>query len=159
LIISLIILGLILALAGLAGSIMPIIPGPPLSILALITVSYVKDWEPFSATFLIIMTGLAVLLTALDYIVPIFGAKRYGASKAGIWGSIAGTVIGFFFIPPWGMFAGAIMGALAGELIAGKEGKTAIRAAWGVFFGTIAVAGLKFAFSAFILFLYIKELF
>ena len=158
-IISLIILGLIFAFAGLAGSIIPIIPGPPLSILALITISYAKNWEPFSTTFLIIMIGLTILLTALDYIVPAFGAKKYGASKAGLWGSVIGMIVGFLSIPPWGMFIGAIIGALAGELIARKEGKMAVRAAWGVFFGTIAITGLKLAFSGFILFLYINELF
>ena len=157
--IFLLILGLVFAVAGLGGSIMPIIPGPPLSILALITISYVKNWEPFSATFLIIMSGLAVLLIVLDCIAPAFGANKYGASKTGLWGSVAGMIIGLFFFPPFGMFIGAILGALAGELIAGKEGRIAIKAAWGVFFGTIAITALKLAFSGFILFLYVVAMF
>jgi len=77
--IVLIILGLLFALIGLIGCILPVIPGPPLSFCALIILSYAKNWEPFSAIFLIIMAGLTILATVLDYVVPAIGAKRYGA--------------------------------------------------------------------------------
>jgi len=156
--IVLIILGLLFALIGLIGCILPVIPGPPLSFFALIIFSYAKNWEPFSATFLIIMAGLTILATVLDYVIPAIGAKRYGASKLGVWGSIIGMLIGFFIFPPWGMLIGAIIGALAGELAGGKKGKKALRASWGVFVGNIMGIGLKLAFSGAILFFYIKEM-
>jgi len=136
--IVLIILGLLFALIGLIGCILPFIPGPPLSFFALIILSYAKNWEPFSTTFLIIMAGLTILATGLDYVVPTIGAKRYGASQLGVWGSI--------------------IGALAGELAGGKKGKKALRAGWGVFVGNIMGVGLKLAFSGAILFFYIKEM-
>jgi uncharacterized protein YqgC (DUF456 family) len=157
--IVLIILGLLIAMVGLAGCILPVIPGPPFSFLALIILSWAKDWEPFSSTFLIIMAGLTILLTILDYVVPVIGAKKYGASKLGLWGSIIGILIGLFFFPPLGMLIGAIAGALAGELIAGKEVKKALRAGWGVFVGNMLVIVLKLAFSGVILFFYAKEIF
>jgi uncharacterized protein YqgC (DUF456 family) len=157
--IALIILGLLFAMVGLAGCILPVIPGPPFSFLALIILSWAKDWEPFSSTFLIIMAGLTILLTILDYVVPVIGAKKYGASKLGLWGSIIGILIGLFFFPPLGMLIGAIVGALAGELIAGKEIKKALRAGWGVFVGNMLVIVLKLAFSGVILFFYAKEIF
>ena len=84
----LIITGLLLALAGIIGCILPFIPGPPLSFLSLILRSWAKGWEPFSVRFLVIMGMLTALLTVLDYLVPAGGAKKYGASRAGIWGSI-----------------------------------------------------------------------
>lgn len=157
--IVLIILGLLLALVSLAGCILPVIPGPTLSFLALIILSYAKDWEPFSSTFLIIAAGLAILVTILDYVVPVGGAKRYGASKIGVAGSIIGMLIGVFLFPPWGLFIGAFVGALAGELVAGKEGKKALRAGWGVFVGIMVGIGLKLAFSGVMLFFYVKEMF
>jgi len=157
--IVLIILGLLFAMVGLAGCILPVIPGPPFSFLALIILSWAKDWEPFSSTFLIIMAGLTILLTILDYVVPVRGAKKYGASKLGLWGSIIGMLIGLFFFPPLGMFIGAIVGAFAGELIAGKEVKKALRAGWGVFVGNMLVIVLKLTFSGVILFFYAKEAF
>jgi len=156
--IVLIILGLVFALIGLIGCILPVIPGPPLSFFALIILSYAKNWEPFSTTFLIIMAGLTILVTVLDYVVPAIGAKRYGASKLGVWGSIIGMLIGIFIFPPWGMLIGAMAGALAGELAGGKKGGKALRAGWGVFVGNIMSIGIKLAFSGAILFFYIKEM-
>ena len=157
--IAIIILGLILAVSGLVGCILPIIPGPPLSFIALIMLSYAKNWEPFSATFLIIMAALTILVTLLDYVVPVFGAKRYGASKLGVWCSVIGMFTGVFFFPPWGMLIGAFVGAMAGELLAGKEGKESLRAAWGVFVGNVVSIGLKLALCGAILFFYVKEMF
>ncbi len=157
--IALIILGLLLALVGLIGCILPIIPGPSISFLALIILSYAKNWEPFSSTFLIIMAGLTILVTILDYVVPAGGAKKYGASKSGVWGAMAGMLIGVFVFPPWGMIMGAFGGALIGELLARKEGREALRAGFGVFVGIMVGTGLKLAFSGTILFFYIKEMF
>lgn len=156
---ALIILGLVFALVGLAGCVLPGIPGPPLSFLALIILSYAKDWEPFSWTFLIIMAGLTIVVTVLDYVVPAAGAKRYGASKPGVWGSVIGMFTGLLLFPPWGMLIGAIVGALAGELVAGKEAGKALRAGWGILVGNVVVIGLKLAFSGVMLFLYVRGLF
>ena len=121
--IALIIIGLLIALVGLAGCIVPLIPGPPLSFSALIIISYAKNWEPFSATFLIIMAVFTLAVTISDYVVPVRGAKKHGASKLGVWGSIIGMLVGLLFFPPWGMLLGAIVGALSGELLAGKKAK------------------------------------
>ena len=155
----LIIVGLLLALIGLVGCVLPGIPGPPLSFLALIILCYAKHWEPFSSTFLIVMAGVTILMTMLDYVVPAAGAKKYGASKLGVWGSIVGMLLGLFFFPPWGMLIGAFLGALGGELVVGKEGKKALRAGWGVFLGNMAGIVLKLAFCGVMLFLYVKEMF
>jgi uncharacterized protein YqgC (DUF456 family) len=156
--IALIIIGLLVALVGFAGCIVPLIPGPPLSFLALIILSCAKNWEPFSATFLIIMAGFTLAVTISDYVLPVSGAKKYGASKLGVWGSIIGILVGLLFFPPWGMLLGAIAGALCGELFAGKKGKKALRASWGVFLGNIAAMGLKLALSGVMLFFYVKEM-
>ena len=157
--ITLIVFGLVLALIGLAGCILPVIPGPLLSFLALIILSFAKDWEPFSAMFLMIMAGLTLLVSLLDYVAPIFGAKKYGGSKSGVWCSVLGMVLGVFFFPPWGMLIGAFGGAIAGEWLAGKEGRESLQAAWGVFVGNVVGTGLKLAFCGVILFFFVKALF
>lgn len=154
-----IILGLFIALLGLAGCIIPVIPGPPLSFLALILLSFAKNWEPFSSTFLIIMASLTIVVTILDYVVPAGWAKKYGASKSGVWGSMLGMPVGFFFFPPWGILIGGMVGALVGELIAGKEGSKALWAGWGIFVGYVLSTGLKLMFSGVLLFFYLKEMF
>ena len=153
-----VVIGLILALAGIIGCILPIIPGPIFSFLALILLSWIKNWQSFSLTFLIVMASLTALLMILEYIAPALGAKKYGASKYGLWGSVIGMFIGIFFIPPWGMIVGAFVGALVGELLAGKSGKKALRAGWGILIGNVLVIGLKLAFTTVALFYYIKEM-
>lgn len=157
--IFIIILGFVLALAGMVGCILPIIPGPLLSFCALILLSWVKNWHIFSQTFLIVMGAVTILLMLLDYVAPALGAKKYGASNRGLWGSAIGMIIGIFFIPPWGMIAGAFIGALVGELASGKSGRKALRAGWGILVGNVLVVGLKLAFTAVVLFYYIKEMF
>jgi uncharacterized protein YqgC (DUF456 family) len=105
------------------------------------------------------MGALTVLLILLDYIVPALGAKKYGASSRGLWGSAIGMLIGIFFFPPWGMIVGAFLGALVGELASGKSGRMALRAGWGILIGSVFGIGLKLAFTAVVLFYYIKEIF
>jgi uncharacterized protein YqgC (DUF456 family) len=157
--IALIIIGLLIALTGIIGCIVPALPGPALSFLSLVILSYAKGWEPFGVQFFVVMGGLAALVTFLDYVVPAGGAKKYGASQYGVTGSIAGMLIGFFFIPPLGIFVGAFVGALVGEIIAKRGTKDALRAGWGVFVGIMVGIGLKLAYSGVALFFYIKEMF
>jgi len=155
----LIIIGFVLAIFGLLGCILPIIPGPPMSYLSLILLSLAKDWQPFSSLFLVLMAVLMGAVLLMDYLLPIAGAKKFGASKYGLWGSIIGVVLGIFLFPPWGMIFGAFIGACGGELIAGKDSRTALRAGWGVFVGNIASAAVKLTYAAVVLFLFIKALF
>jgi uncharacterized protein YqgC (DUF456 family) len=157
--ITLVILGLIVALAGLIGCIVPVIPGPPLSYASLFILSIAKKWEPLSVTFLIAVGAAMVAVILLDYVFPIVGAKRFGASKTGVWCSLIGMLVGVFFIPPWGIFIGAFAGAVLGEFVLGKKGKEALRAGWGVFAGTMLGIGFKLAFSGVVLFFYVKEMF
>ena len=154
----LIVLGLIVSLVGVIGCILPVLPGPPLSFIALILLSMARGWQPFSATFLLAMAALTILVTVLDYVVPAAGAKKYGASRMGVWGSVIGMFIGLFVMPPWGMVVGAFVGAVAGELFSGKEGKKALKAGWGVFVGNLVGVGLKLAASIIMLFFYVKAI-
>jgi len=155
----LIAIGLILALAGMIGCILPVIPGPLLSFSALLLLSWTKKWQIFSPSFLIIMGALTTILMVFDYIAPALGAKKFGASKSGLWGSVIGMIIGIFFIPPWGLMLGAFVGALVGELAAGKPGRKALRAGWGILIGNVFGVGIKLAFTAVILFYYVKQMF
>jgi hypothetical protein len=153
------ILGLLLALAGLVGCILPVIPGLPLSYAALLLLSVARHWEPFSPLFLVGMAALVVIVSALDYVVPALGAKKYGATRAGVWGSVIGMLVGVFFLPPFGAFVGAFAGAVIGEMTSGKEAQSALRAGWGVFLGTAVTLAFKLAASGLMLFFYLKALF
>jgi uncharacterized protein YqgC (DUF456 family) len=155
----LIILGIISVLIGLIGCVIPGIAGPPFSFLALILLSIAKKWEPFGTKFLILMAVLTIVVTALDYIVPVAGAKKFGASRAGFWGAVVGLLIGLVWFPPFGMILGAFLGAIIGELAVGKKGHEALRAGWGVFIGVIFGMVLKLVLSGIMTFYFIKALF
>jgi len=154
----LIILGALLQLAGLVGCILPWLAGPPLNFIGLILLSMAKGWKPFSPTFLVIMGGLTVLTMVLDYAMPLAGARRFGASKRGFWGAVIGMLVGAFVFPPFGLILGAFVGAVVGELSAGKEEKSALRAGWGVFVGTMAAMAVKLVVSGIMTFYFVRAL-
>jgi hypothetical protein len=127
----------ILMLLGLAGSILPILPGPPLSFIVLFLLALLKHFSPpLTPTLVIILAIVTVLVIVMDYILPLLGAKRYGASKWGVWGSVLGMVIGIF-LSPLAMLLGAFIGAVVAEWLAGKKEVEALRAGWGVMMGTL----------------------
>ncbi|MBN1543611.1 DUF456 domain-containing protein [candidate division KSB1 bacterium] len=154
-----VILGLAVSIVGFLGCILPVIPGPPLSFLALIILSIARNWQVFDPEFLWIMAGITFLVTVLDYVVPAWGAKRYGASRIGVWLSVVGMIIGLVLFPPWGMFFGALLGAVCGEVLSGKKSREAFKAGWGVFVGNLVGIGLKLAASGVMLFYYIRGMF
>ena len=158
--IVLVIAGILMG-AGLVGCVLPVLPGPPLSFLGLLLQWWAAGWEAESYGWItvLVLAVLAALVTALDFIAPVYGAKRYGASKAGLWGSIVGLLIGMIFFPPFGMILGAFLGALGGEWMVGKSDREAMRAAWGVFMGTMVGIVLKLTVSVAILVVFLIELF
>ena len=156
----LLIIGALFLGAGIVGCILPVLPGPPLSYVALLLQWWVSDPHPSSYgwTTVIILGLLAAGVTALDFLAPVYGAKRYGASKAGLWGSILGLLVGMIWFPPFGMIVGAFVGALGGEWFAGKTDGEAMKAAWGVFIGTMAGVVLKLVVCIAITFYFVREL-
>jgi uncharacterized protein YqgC (DUF456 family) len=155
----LIVLGVIFIVIGIIGCVIPGVAGPPFSFLALICLSIVKKWEPFSIRFLIVMGALTVVVQALDYLLPAVGAKKFGATKYGFWGAIIGMLLGIIFVPPLGIIIGAFLGAIFGEVIAGKEASEALKAGWGVFVGVMVGMLLKLILAGIMTFYFFKALF
>lgn len=157
--------GIILIIVGILGCVLPIIPGPPISFIGILVLHYTR-FADYSSGFLWIAAGLAALVTVLDYIVPIWGTKKFGGSKAGMWGATIGMVIGMIFMGPLGLILGPLVGAIIGESIKGAERKDAIKAGFGAFVGFLLGIGMKLAVSIYITWhffkpvgVYIKELF
>lgn len=139
--IALIVVGVILMLVGLAGCILPFLPGPPLCYLALLIQQLQID-PPYTAQFLLIWAGITIVVTALDYVIPIFGTRKYGGTKYGMWGCVVGLVVGVF-VGPAGIIVGPFIGAFVGELIAKSSSDQALRAAFGSFVGFLLGTLLK----------------
>jgi len=141
--ILLLVIGLILMLVGIAGAILPVIPGVPISWAGFICL-YLSPSLPFDWFFIIITGVVAITLYILDYIIPAIGTKKFGGSKAGAWGTTIGLLAGIFAPIPFGILIGPFVGALLGELIFNQtEGKTAIKAAFGSFIGFLASTFIK----------------
>jgi len=151
----------ILIILGLLGCILPIIPGPPVSFVGLFLLKYTRFVEVENManfeTNLWYFAAAAVLVTVLDYIVPIWGTKKFGGSKAGSWGAGIGLVIGLFFVPI-GLIVGPFLGAYVGEMITGRDEKSSLRSAFGSFIGFLTGVLLKFIVAGYITVIFIKEI-
>ncbi len=132
----LLILGIICLLTGLAGAVLPL-PGPGLSFGGLLLIHF-SHYANFSQTALVTFGVLTVVMVFLDYYIPIWGVKRFGGTRYGSIGAIAGGLGGLFFIPAIGIFIGTFLGALVGELLGKATLKSALRAALGSFLGFLS---------------------
>lgn len=151
-------ISIILLLLGLAGCLLPVLPGPPISFLALLFVNF-TSYADFTANFLIIMAVMAAAVTTVDFIVPVWATKKAGGSKYGMWGAGIGIFAGIFFLPPFGLIIGPLAGAILGEMIKGSGGRKAIVAGLGSFAGFLLGAGLKLAASLTISLYFVRDVF
>ncbi|OGP94077.1 MAG: hypothetical protein A2157_03580 [Deltaproteobacteria bacterium RBG_16_47_11] len=142
------VIGAILILLGLLGSFLPVLPGPPLSFIGLFLVALVRNFSPpLTPTLIIVMLIVTIAVATVDYFIPLLGAKKYGASRWAIYGSMGGMIIGLFF-SPFGMLLGAFVGAVLVEWIVTRKEKHALKAGWGIFVGSIFGMALKLGVSA-----------
>jgi hypothetical protein len=141
---------------GIIGCLVPVLPGPPLSFLGIILLHFTK-FATFSSTILVSLAVIAVVVTILDYIVPVWGTKKFGGSKYGIRGATVGLIIGLF-LGPVGIIIGPFVGAVVGEMIFKDDMQYAFKAGFGSLLGFLTGIGLKLAASFIITFYFVKEL-
>lgn len=156
--IVLIILAGVLVLIGLAGCIVPIIPGPPLSYLGILLLHWTGRIQ-FEQKFLITWALIVAAVTAIDYYTPIWGTKKFGGTKRGTWGATIGLIAGLFFFPPLGIIIGPFAGAVIGEMTQNEDFNKALKSGIGSLIGFVIGTGLKFVVSGFLVFYYFKEVF
>lgn len=134
--------GIILLLTGLAGCIFPFLPGPPLAYGSLILLQ-ISNYKPFTEDFLVIWALVTTAVVIADYYIPIWGTKKFGGTKGGVWGATIGLIVGIFFFPPLGLIIGPFIGAFAGEIINNQDSNKAFRSAIGSFIGFVAGTLMK----------------
>ncbi|MDD3652860.1 MAG: DUF456 domain-containing protein [Desulfotomaculaceae bacterium] len=140
-----IIIAVVFFTVGVIGTVLPMLPGAPLIWLGMLIYGLFVKFDNLSWLFFI-GQGLAVALVFLiDYLAGVMGAKHYGGSKAAIWGSVLGGVLGILLLGPFGLIAGPFIGAVAGELYRRNDLDKAIRVGIGTLIGFLGGTVLKLA--------------
>ena len=153
----LIALGVFLMLLGLAGCLLPALPGPPLAYAGLLAL-HLTTRAAFSARTLAFGLALMVAVQVADTVVPAVGTRRWGGTRRGVWGCVLGSLAGLAFFPPLGFVAGSFLGAVCGELLGGRNGQAALKAGIGSFLGFLAGTLLKLAVCGLFVFWAVRAL-
>lgn len=144
-----IILAIVFAIVGLAGAVLPVLPGPPVGFAALLLLLLCTG-NDISTTELVVTGVLAVVITIVDYIAPVWFAKKTGGSKSGTWGATIGLVVGLL-VGPLGVIVGPFMGAFIGELLAKTPTEKAFGVAAMTFMAFMLTTGIKLIYGIVVL--------
>ena len=131
----------LLLVGGIAGCVLPVLPGLPLSYAGLLLLHF-TDRVVFSTTQLVSWLIIVIVLQVVDYVTPLLGSKYSGGTDFGNRGCMAGTILGLFFMP-WGIILGPFLGAVAGEMLGGRDLPHAIKAGIGSLVGFLLGTLLK----------------
>ena len=146
-------LAALLVLVGIAGTVLPALPGLPLVFAGMLLAAWAGDFQQVGGWMLGLLAILTVLSLAVDFIATALGAQRVGASRLALVGAVIGTFAGLLF-GIVGIFVGPFLGALIGELIHGRGAGAqkfgqATRVGFGtwlgILLGTVLKLGLAFA--------------
>ena len=149
------ILAVILALAGLAGSVLPVLPGPTLSWIGWLLLLLIPD-DAVTLTSVVVWGVVLVVLSLLDNFGSTWLTSRMGGSRWGTRGCFIGMIVGMFCFPPMGLIVGPFVGAFVGELVGNATTGRALRVAFISFISFLLTTGLKLIYSGVLLFLIVR---
>jgi uncharacterized protein YqgC (DUF456 family) len=137
----------LLVVAGLAGTVLPALPGIPLIFGGVLLAAWIDDFQRISVWTIAVLGVLAAIGLAIDYIAAAASARRAGASKQGVIGAALGTVVGIF-TGLWGLVFMPLVGAAIGEFMAQRDalraGKIGLATWLGLLLGTAAKIAIAF---------------
>ena len=152
------VLAVVLVCIGVAGSILPALPGVPLVFAGLLLAAWAEDFERVSWIALVVLGLLTILSFVIDFAATALGAKRVGATKLAVLGALIGTFVGLFLGLP-GLILGPFVGAIVGEMLSHGRMQQAARAGFatwvGLIFGTLAKLALVFTMLGVFAFAYL----
>ncbi|MCP9759600.1 DUF456 domain-containing protein [Aquitalea sp. S1-19] len=138
----------LLILIGLAGVILPALPGLPLMFAGMLLTAWLGDFQHIGALSLGLLAMLTLLGMFADFIAGVLGAKAGGASRQALWGAFWGSVFGLF-LGIVGLIIGPLLGAAIGEYLARRDmlqaGKASVATFIGLLLGTVAKVGCALA--------------
>lgn len=134
----------LLVVVGVAGSVLPLLPGLPVILGAALLHALATGFSPIGVGRLLVLAGLTAVGYLLDGLAGALGARRFGGSRWGIVGAILGGVVGFF-AGLLGLLVGPLVGAVIGELVSGRKLAESLRIGLGTFLGILAGGAIRFA--------------
>ncbi len=138
------VLAVILVVGGLAGTILPAMPGVPMVFAGLLIAAWVTGFEPAGAGTIAVLGALTAIAWLIDFLAAAMGAQRLGASPRAFWGAMIGAIVGMFF-GLVGIILGPFLGAVIAELSGGRSMSDAGKAGMGAWIGTVVGAAAKLA--------------
>ena len=150
--ILIIIIAFLLFFFGILGAFLPILPGPILSFLGLLLISYLHDFTFINFDNLIYFAAIAVLITFLDYWLQAYSVTIFGGGKSSLTGVIIGILFGLFILPPFGVIIFPFIGAYLGALYESDFNfSSSLKIAFGALVGFLGGVVMKLAYSIFAL--------
>jgi uncharacterized protein YqgC (DUF456 family) len=134
----------ILILVGIAGTILPALPGVPLVYAGMLLAAWTDGFQEVPVWVMVVLGAMTLLSLGIDFLATSLGAKRAGASKKAMIGAALGTFAGLVFGIP-GLLLGPFIGAVAGEMIGGRQLREASKVGFGTWLGLALGAALKIA--------------
>ena len=132
----------LIVIAGLAGTIVPALPGVPLVFLGLFFGAWIGNFEAVGWATISALAVLAIVAWIVDFIAGAAGARYLGASSRAFWGATFGAIVGIFFGLA-GMLLGPFIGAVLGELSGGNDMVSSGRAGVGAWLGMVVATAIK----------------
>lgn len=139
-------LAVLVVIAGLAGTIVPALPGIPLVFLGLFLMAWIDDFSAMGWKTVAVLAVLALIGWLVDLVAGAIGARYLGASKRSFWGATAGAVVGMFFGLP-GIILGPFIGAVLGEFSGGRDVLHSGRVGVGTWLGMVVATAAKLAIA------------
>lgn len=136
----------LLILVGVAGTIVPALPGIPMIFAGAWLIGYMEDYQYFGWGTLIALGVLTVISLIIDWVSQTMGAQKAGATKLGLSGAFLGTIIGIPF-GLVGIFLFPVLGAFIGEMIGHRDMRKAGKVSWATWIGMIAGIAAKLAIA------------
>ena len=133
-----------LVLVGIAGTVLPGLPGAILVLAGLGLAAWIDGFSRVGLGTLAVLAALTAATYALDLVATAVGARRFGTSWWGVLGAVAGAMVGLFFGPP-GLVLGPFLGAFAAELVARRDVRQAGRAGVGAWLGLLLGTAARLA--------------
>ena len=144
-----IILSILFLFLGLLGVVVPVIPGPFFSFLAIFILHFFTSYS-FNSDHLLMFGLLAIVITFLDYWLQVYSVRYFGGGKSSAIGVFLGIILGIFFIPPIGVVVGPFIGAYIGALLESDfDFLNSFKVAGGALIGFLGGTILKFCYSSF----------